>query len=367
MSSPKVLFLIGQLVRGGAEQQLYNLLAHSHLNAVVVSFSPGGYWANPIRELGYPVIELERRGRMEVRRLWRVSALIREHRPDLIYIFVDGISGLYGRLGVLLARHHRLIIGQRSHPIYFPRWYRTLLPGMNKAVKAVICNSYSARDYLVGHRLAPTAKTLVIPNGIDARRFGQPSQTWPWPEAWHGKQIIGTVTHLTPAKSPETFVRLAACGRKRHPDLRFALIGGGPLREEIEALVKSQGVNDILWLAGERQDVPDLLATMDIFVLASRTEGMPNAVMEAMAAGLPCVVTDVGDCAQVVSHQETGIVVPPDDLNLMTDAVVQLANDESRRQSMGVRGQKRIENEFDVRVMASRYEDVFARLARVDS
>jgi glycosyltransferase involved in cell wall biosynthesis len=362
---PSVLFIIGQLVRGGAEQQLYELLAHTDLDSTVVALSSGDYWANPIRDLGYEVIELERRGHFEVRRLREVTHLIRDKQPDLVHIVVDGISGLYGRLGAVLAGNPRVIVEQRSHPLYYPRWFRVLLPLMNTRIKAVVSTSYSAGDYLIDHHYVPRKKVHTIPSGIKVERFQQPAPSgeWPYPAGWHGKLIVGTVGHLTYPKSPETFIQLAARLHESQPDLRFALIGAGPLHDEIRVLVESLGVSDTVWLAGEQLDIPALLRHMDIFVLNSRSEGLPVSIIEAMAARLPCVVTNAGDCGYVVLDQKTGFVVPIGDVAALADRVAALAVDESLRRTMGAQGQERANQEFDIRVMAARYLDLYAQIA----
>ena len=239
MSKPDILYLIGQLVRGGAEQQLYNLLAGLDLDASVIAFNSGGYWADPIRDLGREVIELERQGRMEARRLWQVTTLIRERQPDIVHIFLDGISGMYGRMGALLAGHPRVIVGQRCHPTYYPGWYQRLLPWLNRDAAMLVFNSYTARDYMIEHSMIPAPKTEVIPNGIEAERFQQGNGSWPWADAWRGKTIVGMVSHMTIPKSPETFIQMAECAHQHNPDLRFALIGTGPRYDEMQQMAGS--------------------------------------------------------------------------------------------------------------------------------
>jgi glycosyltransferase involved in cell wall biosynthesis len=341
---------------------LYNLLAALDLEASVIAFNSGGYWADPIRELGREVIELERQGRMETRRLWQVTNLIRKRQPDIVHVFLDGISGMYGRLGALLAGHSCVIVGQRSHPTYYPGWYQRLMPWLNQDVSMLVFNSYTARDYMVAHHMIPARKTDVIPNGIEVERFQQGRETWPWPHDWRGKTIVGTVSHMTVPKSPETFIQMADCAHQQNLDLRFALIGAGPRYQEMQHYAESLGVQDILWMPGERQDVPNLLNHMDIFALTSRSEGMPNAILEAMAAGLPCVVTDAGDSRKATRHQETGYVVPVGDVEALSRHVIELASQPDLRRVMGQRGQAMIRQNFDFHAMVLRYQDLYRRL-----
>jgi glycosyltransferase involved in cell wall biosynthesis len=365
MTDPSLLYVVGQLTRGGAEQQLYNLLSHLTPGMTVASLSPGGYWATPLRELGHRVIELQRQRRGDVRRAWQVARQIMQRQPDIVHVFIDGISGLYGRVGALLAGHDRVVVGERNHPTHHPDWYRRMLPWLNRRVAAVVCNSYAARDYLVERRMVSAAKSHVIPNGLDVAHWLSLAANgggFPWPEGWQGKTVVGMVARLKPQKNPQMFIRLAARVCQQRPGVRFALIGDGPLRSELAALSDSLGVAGCVWLAGERTDVPVLLGAMDMFVLTSRYEGTPNAIMEAMAAGLPCVATDAGDSRYVVADQETGFIVPVGDEAALAARVLDLAGDDTLRARLGQQGQDRIRTEFDIRAMVARYRDLYAQV-----
>lgn len=113
LSDPNILYVIGHLGRGGAEQQLYYLLKYLKPQATVLSLSQNGYWAGPIRKLGLKVVELNRVGHADLTRLWALIRFIRTQRPDIIHIFIDGSSGIYGRLAALIKRHPCVIVGER--------------------------------------------------------------------------------------------------------------------------------------------------------------------------------------------------------------------------------------------------------------
>lgn len=363
-AKPPVLFIVGQLTRGGAEQQFYNLLTQLAPPVVVVALTQGDYWAEPIRALGHTLIELDRRGRGDLSRFTRLRRIIRQHRPDVVHIFIDGVTGLYGRIGALLAGHRCVVAGERSHPVHHPRWYRALLPLLNLGVAAVVPNSQAAADYLVQHRLAPRRKIHVIPNGIDPDAFesASPPATPPWPEAWADGVMAGMVGRVSYAKSPETLVALAAALRAQQSPVRFAWIGGGALLGETQALADTHGVTDTLYFTGERHDVPALLQALDLFVLTSRYEGASNAILEAMAAGLPCIVTDAGAARQLVVDGDTGFVVPVGDVDGLARQISVLADDPARRRAMGERARERVRHEFTIPVMADRYRALYRDL-----
>lgn len=361
---PTILYIIGQLARGGAERQLFSLLRHLRLPATVLSLSSGGYWADPIRSLGARVIELDRRGHLEPRRLYRTIRVIREVRPDIIHIFLDQVGALYGRLGALMAGRGHLIVGERSHPSRHPAWYRALLPLMNRFTSAIVCNSKAAGEYMTKRGLNAGREVLVIPNGIILDDFtdGDSPASDPWPPEWCNTPVVGMVGHLSIDKSPGTFVRACAAIRKVRPDVRFVLTGDGPLRSQVEALVRSLGMTGFLMMMGQRSDVPRLLKGMDLLISTSSIEGMPNVLIEAMAAGLPVVATDVGGCREVLIDGETGYLVGIGDVAGLAARAVTILNDTSLRLSMGRAARARAERNFDVRRTSERYRHLYQAL-----
>jgi glycosyltransferase involved in cell wall biosynthesis len=363
-SEPRILYIIGQLSRAGAEQQFYYLLKYLRPNARIISLTPGGYWASPIRELGLNVIELKRRGRADIGRLLRIIQEIRSYKPDIIHLFTDNVYGLYGRLAAILTKQRRVIVGERAHPTFDPSWYihfRRLV--LNHFVAYVVTNSQAARDYIAGKMGFPPDRTLFIPNGLEIESIKQESIQGdnPLPVEWHDKLIVGTVGSLSARKSPSLFVSMAAQLLNKYPDLRFVWVGDGELRPEVEIQIDTLQLGDKLLLAGERSDVPRWLAAMDIFLLTSKLEGTPNAIMEAMVVGLPVVSTNVGGCAELVREGQTGYLVRVGDEQALVDCTLKLVNDKSLRHSIGARGQELIQA-CNVHVMVGKYRELYKHL-----
>ena len=258
----KILYIIGQLGRGGAEQQFYYLLKYLHPDACVISLRPGGYWAQPIRELGIEVIELERRGRADFSRLFQIIRTIRRSPPDIIHLFNDHPYGLYGRLAALLTGHHCLIVSVRAHPTSDPAWYIQLQRlWLNRNVRCVIANSRAARDYLVNQMALSPAKAHFIPNGIEIERIQREAESRAaLPSGFDHARIVGTVGGLSPVKNPRLFLEVANKVLPRYPAARFLWVGGGTLRSEVEALRDEFGLRDKVVFVGEQIDVPRWLA-----------------------------------------------------------------------------------------------------------
>jgi glycosyltransferase involved in cell wall biosynthesis len=144
----------------------------------------------------------------------------------------------------------------------------------------------------------------------------------------------------------------------------FIHIGDGPLRASVEALTRDLGIQNRCRFEGHRDDVPQQLEQMDLFVMSSKTEGLPNALMEAMAGGLPCVVTDAGGCREIVDDGETGFVVPIGDDQKLADRIVMLLADPRLRYQMGQKGRQSM-YEYNCDRMAERYRRLYHRILQV--
>lgn len=224
-----------------------------------------------------------------------------------------------------------------------------------------VANARSIQDYLITHDKLPRHKVRFIPNGIDLdslRAEESSNRKSLLRETWRDKIILGTAGRLHPQKVPQTYLRVAKRVLDCCPDVRFLHLGNGPLRGEVEGLSQQLGIQQSKHFFGLRHDVPKLLRAMDIFVLTSHNEGMPNAIMEAMATGLRCVVTNTGDCRELVHDGETGFVVPIGDTKQLADRILVLVRDRRLRGKMGAKGRKYIEA-FNVHRMTQQYQELY--------
>ncbi len=208
-----------------------------------------------------------------------------------------------------------------------------------------------------------------ICNGVDARRFHPPAdkraaEDFPFRAAEHF--VFGTVGRLQEVKDQLNLVRAFAHLLELRPAerarLRLAIVGDGPLRGAVEEEIVRAGIGEQVWLAGERADVPELMRSMDVFVLPSRAEGISNTILEAMACALPVVATDVGGSGELVAAGRTGALVPPSDPRALGMAMAAYAADPALARAHGAAARRRIEDEFSLDGMVARYADLYARL-----
>lgn len=364
MNGPRILYITGQLGRGGAEQQFYYLLRTLRPQAQVLSLRAGGYWAGPIRELGYEVIELERQGRADIGRMWRSYQIMREYDPEIVHLVLDNAYALYGRIPALLQRR-RVIVGVRGQLNDVPSWYYTIRRiFLNRFVKRILPNSEAARDALLAQGVV-AGRIVVIPNGIDIEEIRAKAGEGesPLPQEWRDCFVIGAVGKLNAIKAPDIFIEAARMAYEKRSDLRFVFLGEGPLHDEIQTRIRELGLESAVLLPGHRHDVPRWLAAFHLFAMTSRREGMPNAIMEAMVLGLPVVATDAGGCRELVLEGDTGYIVPIDDAAALAQCWLTLADDAELRARMSARAQV-VMADYSLERMAQRYREIYEEVMR---
>lgn len=174
--------------------------------------------------------------------------------------------------------------------------------------------------------------------------------------------VVGTIANFKPQKGPLDFVEAARLARLKNRRLRFVFVGDGELRPAVEHAIAQAGLQDAVHLLGWRDDVAELLAAMDLFVLTSLFEGLPRVVLQAMAAKVPVVATDTGGVAEVVVDGETGILVPPGRPARAAEAIATLAGDASARRRMALSSATKLGDEFDIGVMVRELEALYGEL-----
>jgi glycosyltransferase involved in cell wall biosynthesis len=360
-----IVYVIAGLGRGGAEKQLYLLLKYLDRTAfapTVISLSEGGLWAARLREMGVAVIELPRRRSFEAGRFLRLYRLVREARPAILQTFLFS-DNVYGLVAGRLARVPILVASRRIDSYGDSRSsLRRINIALTRWADAVICNAEGSLAYVpAGLR----ARHVVIRNGIEAV---PPSRSRAAVREALGIPLeaptVGGAGRLVGAKNHRRFIDVAAAVLSERPDAFFLLAGGGPLADDLRAYVRALGRDGRVRLLGPRDDVPDFFGAVDVFLLTSDREGLSNTTMEAMMAGLPCVVTDVGGNRELVRDGETGFVCAGGRVPEMAMRVRELLDDPALRRRLGDRGRARMEAEFSPRAMADATAGLYRRLLR---
>jgi len=375
----KILHIITSLSTGGAEWALFNLLhggLDQHFDSFVISLGNEGTMAPQIRALGVPVTSLNMRGGLpSLSGLAKLRRVVRECEPDLIQGWM-----YHGNLAAVLARTfaqtHLALIWNIRHSLYSLKLEKLMTRQVIRANRffsttpdVVLYNSELSREQHEAFGFS-SGKSQVIPNGINVQRFGASSEARKGIRSELGipaiALVVGHVARLHSMKGHPAFLRVAVDLAHRYPELHFLLIGrdvsidNNPLAELIPRQMR-----DRFHLLGERGDVPKLMSAMDIYCQSSKWgEGFPNALGEAMAVGVPCVATDVGDSAIIVG--DTGVVVPSGNEEALTTGIETLLimSLEDRR-LLGVRARARIETNYKLEMIVDRYADLYEKLGQI--
>ena len=226
-----------------------------------------------------------------------------------------------------------------------------------RCAHAVVANSSAARDQLEREGV-PAEKLRLIANGLDTGRFVPAA-----PRAAIRRIVM--VANLRPEKGHDTLLAAAPRILARHPDASFTFVGDGPRRAALETLARALGVTGRVHFAGESRDVAPLLAQHDLFVLPSRSEAFPNALIEAMATALPVVATAVGGILVVIRPGVNGQLVRPDDVDGLADAVLALMDDPAAAAALGQAARADVERHYTIDRMVERFEQLY--LAEIET
>ena len=357
----RVLHTIETEDAGGAEQILLDLVRAlgPDYDSVVGVLKKGWLWSQ-VRSSDTPWTMLEGAGASDVRLLAQLVRLVRRQRIDLIHaheFYMNAVCAVVSRLtGVpLVATVH----GRNYYPERLRR--RVIYRMVVTQAAAVVSVSEDLRRFFCRATRTSLGRVRVIYNGVDpdAWRGGRAPEVRRSLGIPAGAAVVGTVGSLYEVKGHAYLIQAARLILERRPDVHFVLVGGGPLDGELRAQAQAQGVGEQVHLVGHREDVRQLLAAMDVFVLPSLSEGLPLALLQAMAAGKPAVVTEVGGIPEVVGNGETGFLVPPRNAEALADRVITLLESPSTAVRIGARGQRRIRERFSLQATVTAYRDVY--------
>jgi glycosyltransferase involved in cell wall biosynthesis len=374
-----VLHIITDLAVGGAEQMLVSLvpaLAQLGLSSTVLSLMRDGALAQTLTDASVDVHELGMQpGRPDPRALLRLARQLRERRPDLVQTWMyhaDLLGGLAARMvtrvPIVWGLHNTDLDPQRTKRS--TRWVVRVCAALSRAVPARIVSCSDTGAALHARLGYAPGKLLSIPNGFDtealqpnpAHRLAVRAELGFRPDA----VLVGHVARFDPQKDHQNFVRAAGRLARERADVDFVLVGKGcePCNRALARWIDDTGAADRFHLLGLRRDARRLFAAFDVAALSSAYgEAFPLVLGEAMACGVPCVATDVGDAARIIG--DTGHSVPPRDPAALADALLALLRlPAPARAALGEAARARIVGEFSLPVVAARYAALYQDLMR---
>ncbi|MGE5200467.1 MAG: glycosyltransferase [Acidobacteriota bacterium] len=370
----RVLHIITGLRRAGAETMLVKLIgAHAGLGieSHVVCLVERGPLADDIERLGAPVTALGMRSKLALGAIPRLIGIVRRLQPDVIQtsLYHADFAGLVA--AVATHRLRRLIWNLRNSDldslVRTKLSLKVIVRGLARCSalpSGVIVNSHAGRLHheSLGYRPRWWAE---IPNGFDLDRWRPDSAAGARLRAQCSVSkdvpIVGMCAHVAPGKDHSNFLKAIAELRAKGTAVHAVLAGRGT--EELAPEVAGLRLAGNVSLLGERADLPALVPGLDVFCLSSVSEGFPNVIGEAMASGVPCVATDVGDAATIIAN--TGGIVPPGQAMTLARALGELlAMSAASRRELGMRARRRIQERYSIAHVARQYLEVYDAVSR---
>ena len=319
-------------------------------------------------ESGTPVLMLRRKSRASLASWRPLLDLLLTERVDILHAHKFGsniwasVLGRIARVPVIVAHEHNTwsFEGDLQRRLL----YRHVIGRLSTVVLAV---SERDRQQMISVEHLPADKVVHLPNGIPPLEPGNSDVRGELGISASAPLVV-SISVLRPEKRLDVLVRAAHLVHATHPDARFLIVGDGPERNALTALVGQLALEEVVIFTGHRSDVGDVLAASDVAASSSAVEGSPLALMEAMGAGKPVVATRVGGVPDIVRDGVEGLLVQSRDPEALAGAIVTLLRDPRLRERMSAAGRERQRTEFDIHVMVTRlealYESLFARTDR---
>lgn len=362
-SKPRICYVIPSLNVGGTERQVLHLiegLSPDFEQRVVCTYEPG-VWASRARR-DAEVVGLGIRSGWDPRGFLRLLREFRSFKPDVVQTFLFGfdyaanVAARRAGVAVVISSRRERATWRRPRHLWLQR-------RANRLVDAIVVNSHAVAEYAAAQEGEQLDRYTIVYNAVAAGADSEDEKDvriqLTVPES---APLVGMVANFSPDKDHELFIAMAEAVRQRRPDAHFVLIGDGPRRAAIQRLVVDRGIADAFRFVGSEDEIGRYYRAMDVVVLCSRTEGLPNVLLEAMVRGRPVVAASVGGIPEIVSDRVTGRLIAsrtPDDF---AEAVLEILEHPGEAEQMGQRAAIYTRDRFSPEVMTRAYRTLYTRL-----
>lgn len=372
---PLIAHIIYALGTGGLENGLVNIINRSpaeRYQHAIICLTKADDFASRLTVPGVQIYALNKRPGHDLNVFWRLFKLLWKLRPAIVH--TRNLAALEMQLVGLFIPRARRVHGEHGRDIYDldgtnPRYLllrRILIPFIHRYIAV----SEDLHRWLTQLVRVPESRVRQIYNGVDQDRFYPRAGTRPdlAPPGFVPVDgiVLGTVGRLAEVKDQSSLLDALKILLLEDPGLRkrvrLVFVGDGPLFADLRRKAEEIGVADLVWMPGDRENVPELLRMMDIFLLPSLAEGISNTVLEAMASRLPVIATRTGGTPELIGDGENGLLVPVGDAKAFARSIVRICVDPAMGKAMGMRGYEKVKMQFNwtrtVEEYFSVYDDV---------
>lgn len=365
----KIIYFIEDLGVGGIERTIAHLMMNMdplRFSCEVWCLSGGGIIADQLKESGFAVRVLDVRSCYDPRNFFQLAKMIREASPDIVHTQTY-FSGVVGRCAAKLAGV-RVIVSHVNNVYKHYSWLNlTVEKALSMFTDSIICCSNAVKAFVVEKENISPQKTVVIYNGVDPAQFNSFVDRKAIRTSFGVEDeevLLITAASLTPKKGHVYILEALEKIVRDNCAVKYLVVGDGPSRKDLGSAVKRLGLDDHVIFCGQRQDVPQLLQASDIFVLPSITEGFPLVLVEAFYGGLVVVASDVGGVSELVRDGVDGILVPPEKVYPLQQAVLSLLDDRARFERLQENVIKKDMTDYFTENMVRRVSDLYEELIK---
>jgi glycosyltransferase involved in cell wall biosynthesis len=354
----RLVHIITSFDIGGAEQFLFDLCSHldrKRFHVRVVAIVRGGPMRAEFHEAGIPTDVVGKATKFGFGTIRDLVADLQSPLPDIVHTHLFG-GDTWGRIAALRAGVPRLIRTEQNTNRDEGIVKRFVKSRLDRRTDRIVAVSDAVRTCSVRRDWSPQERMVIIPNGVDLVRF-RPEQ-----RRADGTVRLLCVARLVRQKGIDVLIDALARIRDRSPDWSLDIVGDGVMRNNLNRMVRSYHLEDRVHLRGFQRNLASWYHRSDVVVVPSRWEGFGVVAAEAGACGLPVIASGVGGLHDVLRDQETGILVPPDDVVALSDALLDIMSDRARRILFGHAARRHVAAQFDIVRVAKRYEEVYQQL-----
>ena len=319
-------------------------------------------WMSELKASGAGFLGLKRRSRFDPRPWWALLSFLRRERVDVIHSHLFGsnfwgtVIGRLARVPVIVAQEHGSSFERRSMRGFIDREI------IARGADVVIAVSREDRQSMIDIVGMKPEKIRLVRNALPPRPPTKGRDVRRELGIDPEDPVIGTVCELRQEKAIEVLIDAAAVLIREFPRLRVLVVGDGPERARLEALITERGLTGTVEILGYRSDVPDLLAAIDVAVICSDREGSPLALLEYMEAAMPIVATRVGGIPHMVDHETQSLLIDPRDPEGLAQAIAELLGSPDHAKEMGRCAQERWQRDNDFDAMMESFEQLYEEL-----
>jgi glycosyltransferase involved in cell wall biosynthesis len=357
------------LTTAGTETQLLALIQHldrKKIEPYLCLTSGTSESSRNLEPANCPVIRLGIRSfchPLTLIKAWKLAVFLRRNRIDIVQVyFLD--STYFGVPVGWLAGVPHLVRTRNNIGYWMTGWHRLLGRVCNRLADGLVANCDACRQAVICDEGLSSSKIVVLENGVNLDRFQRASEeSLNGADAGHLRgRRVGVVSNLRPVKNLDIFLQAAAEVSAARPDITFHIAGEGELRSALQEMANNLQIADKVYFPGTISDVPGFLAGLDVAVLCSSSEGMSNAILEYMAAGLPIVATAVGGNVQLLEDEKDGLLVTPGDSHQLALAIARLLDDPMQSYRLATSARYKAESLYSREAMIRRFEEFYVNL-----